>query len=428
MTPANIKKRIRLGKAGFQPKAYIRNMKHLSVLLSLACLYANGLNAQVYGCTDSLANNYNPAATLNNGSCTYDNTSVTMKPVCAKLNDSIMETSGLIHFNGNFWTLNDSNNPPVLYQFDSLSGNISHQTYIKNEVNNDWEELTQDSLFIYIGEFGNNRGSRKDLKILKIRKKDMNLAVFYDTVTAESIFFDMQDQLNFNNTGQNHDYDMEAFCVIGDSLHLFSKNWVDNKSRHYICPKTAGTYSLMPAETLDVNGQVTGACYRNGVLVLTGYNKGGQGSFFYLLWDSKDNRFMQGNRRRIDCGTFIQPGQNEAVCFAGRSLYMSSEKQFSNAALYRVYTGLWTGPAYSTRIRTLPKSMQNIKIFAAHGQLHIEHNGSLQQKVVEIYDYSGRKIHSITLRQNHESIDINNWAQGIYILRTSAYVLAELEL
>ena len=41
---------------------------------------------------------------------------------------------------------------------------------IDNAKNDDWEELAEDDEFIYIGDFGNNNGKRKNLCIYIIRK------------------------------------------------------------------------------------------------------------------------------------------------------------------------------------------------------------------------------------------------------------------
>ena len=85
----------------------------------------------------------------------------------AILNDSIEETSGLEFFNDKLYTFNDSGNSADLFEIDKSNGKIL-KTFKTNLVNKDWEALTSDSLNFYVGDFGNNKGDRKDLKILKI--------------------------------------------------------------------------------------------------------------------------------------------------------------------------------------------------------------------------------------------------------------------
>ena len=86
---------------------------------------------------------------------------------------SVQETSGLIFFDKQLWTINDSGNKPEIYQLDTSNGNVVRKIVISNSVNKDWESITQDEENVYIGDFGNNSGNRKDLCILKIPKSEI---------------------------------------------------------------------------------------------------------------------------------------------------------------------------------------------------------------------------------------------------------------
>ncbi len=131
----------------------MRRIAFISIILGISsCLIS--CTAQVPGCTDPLANNYDPSATFNDGSCTYDPVSISLQST-SLLSDQISETSVLINWNGVLWTHND-NADTVIYGLDSMSGDIV-QTYSLNGVRNiDWEEISQDDEYIYIGDFGNN--------------------------------------------------------------------------------------------------------------------------------------------------------------------------------------------------------------------------------------------------------------------------------
>ena len=94
------------------------------------------------------------------------------QPFITSLPRVLNETSGLIFYKGLLWTINDSGGKNVVYGFD-FNGEIQHEIEIKDAKNNDWEEIAQDEKHIYIGDFGNNNGMRKDLKIYKIKKKDI---------------------------------------------------------------------------------------------------------------------------------------------------------------------------------------------------------------------------------------------------------------
>jgi hypothetical protein len=140
--------------------------------------------AQISGCTDPNANNYNASATINDGSCTYNQTNCVPQELINPLNSEINENSGLIFFNNRFWTHNDSGGEACIFELDSSNGQIIRKIYVRNANNNDWEDIADDSLFVYVGDFGNNSGTRQDLHILKIQKADI---LAQDTVDAEFI-------------------------------------------------------------------------------------------------------------------------------------------------------------------------------------------------------------------------------------------------
>ena len=84
------------------------------------------------------------------------------------LNDDLSETSGLLYVDGRIITHNDSQGLNNLYEINKNTGNISRTVTIKGATNVDWEDLCQDGEYIYNGDFGNNKGSRTDLKIYKL--------------------------------------------------------------------------------------------------------------------------------------------------------------------------------------------------------------------------------------------------------------------
>ena len=97
---------------------------------------------------------------------------VTLRHVCT-LPTEIQESSGLVVESPNvFWTHNDSGDKARLYQFDS-TGVLRRTIVVKsatNASNVDWEDIALDAAKrnFYIGDFGNNGQSRKDLVIYKI--------------------------------------------------------------------------------------------------------------------------------------------------------------------------------------------------------------------------------------------------------------------
>lgn len=252
--------------------------------------------SQVSGCTDPLSKNYNPKATQNDGSCLYKNTKI--KPEYSiKLSDSVKETSGLIAFNNLLWTNNDDHDKTI-YGLDSI-GKIRRKIILEHTMNNDWEEISQDSTHIYIGDFGNNAsGNRTDLNILKINKTSF----LNENPTIETISFKYSDQTDFSAKKPNTtNFDCEAFIVSKDSIYLFTKQWKSSKTSIYALPNQPGKYTAQLKQTFDTKGLVTGATYLESkkIIVLCGYSKLGK-PFLYLLYDFKNEDFLSGNKRRIN--------------------------------------------------------------------------------------------------------------------------------
>jgi hypothetical protein len=124
------------------------------------------MHSQIIGCTDPLSKNFNPA-TVNDGSCTYRSAKVRVK-YSIQLPATLHETSGLV-LNDNVWTTNDDTDTTI-YGVDT-TGVIQKKVALKKVVNKDWEEISQDNTYFYIGDFGNNvSGNRKDLHILRIEE------------------------------------------------------------------------------------------------------------------------------------------------------------------------------------------------------------------------------------------------------------------
>lgn len=290
------------------------------------------------GCTDISAMNYNPLAKKNDGSCYYYATHY--NPLFkAVMPAAIPETSGLIWDDGKLWTLNDSGNPPALFSIDSADGHILQTVYIDNFPNIDWEDLTADEDYIYIGDFGNNRGRRTDQKILRIAKKDIGKdAVVH--VKAKAISFSYADQTNFDVKAYQHNFDCEAIISIKDDLYIFTKNWSNLHTKVYKLPKEPGEYKVSPYDSFNVGGVITGASYNKKTkeVVLLGYVDFMKHSFMWFMNDYTGDHFFTGNKRYIDMGDG-SAWQTEGICFISANHFLiSNEKEDGKpAALYSGY-------------------------------------------------------------------------------------------
>ena len=309
--------------------------KPLLIILSCSFIYSiNSGYAQVSGCTDPLSNNYNPSATINDGSCTYNATSLTLTEKTPLSTPLLDETSGLEFLDGKLWTFNDSGNPNDIYRVDTASNTVFQTVDISNSTNVDWEDMTSNNNYLFIGDFGNNNGNRQNLKIYRIDKN--NLTPGATSVTADIINFSYSDQASFPSLPNNNNYDCESMIFFNDSIHLFSKDWVDKQSRHYVLPNTPGTHVAQYRETLNAGFLVTSATIQDfGVIALLGYdNSASKPISMWMLYDYKNNLFFNGNKRKFDISTELVYGQTEGVEFLkGAYGYISNERFTSGATV-----------------------------------------------------------------------------------------------
>ncbi len=185
------------------------------------------------------------------------------------LSENIEESSGLLLLDNRLVTLNDSGNAPVLYELDTTSLEVVREVTITNTGNSDWESLSADATYIYIGDFGNNLGKRKDLRILRVPRAEYSKK---DEIEAEVISFFYEDQVDFSGKG-NSDWDAEALIAGPDSLWVFTKQWQKKGTTVYSLPKIPGKYKARKGPSYNVRGMVTDAALdpRGGMWYLLGY-------------------------------------------------------------------------------------------------------------------------------------------------------------
>lgn len=315
----------------------------LLVVLSTATISIGSLTAQITGCTDSNANNFNPLATINDGSCTY-NMTIYNPPIKYLLPNEIEETSGLAFHNDKLWTINDSGGLPILYGFDSITGEVTQRVTISNVQNTDWEALADDNEYIYIGDFGNNSGTRDDLKIFIVEKSEIPIAGDAN-ISATTINFTYSDYSKESAGIKNHNFDCEAFLARGEWLYLFSKNRGDQKSKLYRLPNSPGNYTAELLYTFNTSGLITGADINTieNEVTLIGYVNQSWVPFAWLLFDYEGDNFFSGNKRRIDMPNIVAT-QTEAIVYTnGRHEIITSEGHplFSQSA-FDFNSGKWT--------------------------------------------------------------------------------------
>lgn len=232
----------------------------------------------------------------------------------SELHEELSESSALAEFNNTLWTLNDKGNENILYQLDTNNGSILKKVKIANAENIDWESMAQSNDYLFIGDFGNNAGNRVDLVILRIKKSDL---LAFEEVNAEKIFFSYPDQNNLNPIFQKHNFDCEAFFFVNNELHLFTKNWEDNKTNYYTVPDKPGNQLAEFKESFDVAGLITDADINRstGDIILLGYTNAGISSqnFIWLFYDYTSFDIFKGEKNKIILGNVRDLGQTEGI-------------------------------------------------------------------------------------------------------------------
>ncbi len=302
--------------------------------------------------------------------------------VLSNLDEALNETSGLLYLNSKLITHNDSGSEAALFELNSVNGNILRKVTISNATNIDWEDICSDENYIYIGDFGNNNGSRKDLKIYKISIADY-LNTDTNLVNAEIISFNYADQTDFTSTENTTNYDAETLISIENNLYIFTKNWGDNRTNIYTVSKTPGNYVLEKIDTFDAKGLVTAGTYNvaSKKIVLTGYTLAT--NFIIEISKFTDNEFSKGTINRFT----IRPQGSRQIegidVLNDQEYYLSGEKQTLEAAtLYqlKIETSLgvenflnkpssfFPNPA-SEKVSITCENLSKVELFDFHGNL-----------------------------------------------------------
>ncbi len=240
------------------------------------------------------------------------------------LPNKLAENSGIIFYDNLLWTLNDSGGRNTIYGFNFL-GEIKKEIDIIDANNIDWEDIAQDEKHIYIGDFGNNRGMRKNQTVYRIKKKDIGKDA-KQKVKSKKIQFSFEDQTDYSFQGKNTPFDCEAIVDFNESLYIFTKDWATRFTTVYEVPKEKGKHTIKPIGKFNVNGLITGADFSpdKTKLALVGYK-----DYKPILWifsDFTTENFWGEQKILIEMNSIFD-AQTEGVCFLGNdSILISCER------------------------------------------------------------------------------------------------------
>lgn len=336
------------------------------------------------------------------------------------LPDAVSETSGLLFFNGKLITHNDSGDAANLYELDTISGNITRTINVTNATNVDWEDITQDDTYIYIGDFGNNiNGNRQDLKIYRILKSDY---LNNTSITSEIINFTYEDQADFSSQPNNTNFDAEAMSVYKDKLIIFTKNWKDNTVNAYTIPKTIGNHSAKKVSSYNSNGLITGATYNkdDDSFLLSGYtNPSGAPFLIHVKVNGiLNDDIFSGSIEKTNINSTIGVSQIEGITLINDQKYFLSREKVNTVfngfpivltqKLYRFDNGSFTV------LDINEYTISSLKIFPNPTQEILYING-IDIKQITVIDLNGKIL--IDQKKSSNQIFIKELITGTYILK-----------
>ena len=210
----------------------------------------------------------------------------------------LSESSALCESAEGIWSINDSDNPSSVYLLRRKAYELWRDSgrvlldghFIRFDIsvkNNDWEALETDGTYLYLGDFGNNMGNRRNLRIVKIpiqallhtlslntRAINDSLVVDCTALLWEEIRFSYADQTNFD-ARRLHNFDCEAMIVEEQRILLLSKNWKNLRCDIYALPKDSGVYVTSRIGHFNPGFLVTDATSRGNTWYVCGYGPSG---------------------------------------------------------------------------------------------------------------------------------------------------------
>ena len=240
----------------------------------------------------------------------------------AVLSDSLRESSGLTNINDRLFSFNDSGNTSEIFVIKPGSCNIE-KTFLTGLTNIDWEAITNDGETFYIGEFGNNLGTRKDLKVYKAPFK--NDSIIIDSIKAIPFYYPEQDDFAPKNI--NNNFDAEAMIFLDGNIHLFTKEWITNTVSHYLIDKNlTENHAAQKLESYETGFVVTDASVFGDKLYVVGYTK--KASVYLMIFekDETGNLFFNKPSKKYSLGRAFNIGQIEGITAMEKGIYISGER------------------------------------------------------------------------------------------------------
>jgi hypothetical protein len=212
--------------------------------------------------------------------------------------------------------------------------------------------------------------------------------------------------------------------IVGtDSIFLFTKQWVSEKTALYALPKTPGEHMAKNLGEFDVNGLITGATYveQQQLIALVGYSST-LNPFLVLLYDFENHKFFNANIRRFNISLPFH--QVEGITTPNGLSFFISNERFSMSPLVvpQKLHEFDLDQYLNTYVVNISDSFLNsqydVQVFPvpAQNNITLQIEGLTHQEYYQIMDIYGNVLISGYARQNKTKIDIGKLPDGVYYL------------
>ena len=237
-----------------------------------------------------------------------------------------------------YGAFNDGGGAAAIYRIDTITNTLLQTVTLSGAVNVDWEDIAFDGTYFYVGDFGNNaNGARTNLKIYKFPLSaipdfniDADAVIPSGQIEIINFTYSDQPQPPVPTSANNTKYDCEAMVVDGGKIHLFTKNWIDLTSTHYVINTTLPGNMIWTRlkpfpQIFSLRLQIR---LRERHWYCFGLSK---------LWYREslygnpnrlhDGYYFNGNKRKINLPDATVMGQAEGITFSNSTYgYISNEK------------------------------------------------------------------------------------------------------
>lgn len=246
---------------------------------------------------------------------------------------SMDEISGLEKINESiFVAINDGGNDEELFLIDS-EGRLIRKVELDNCKNKDWEDITTDGTYLYIGDFGNNSNKRDHLRIYRVEIEDI---LKKKEVKAKEIEFSYKEQKSFPPSDDSLFFDAEGMTYYNDSIWIFTKNRsinTDGMSWIYKIPTEPGEYEVEHSEEVFIG---TAGWLLDGITAVDNIDD----DFYILTYDRfMIKRYNGGSFEDVFEYKFDKISQRESIlAYDKETIFVADEKNplVGGVKLYRI--------------------------------------------------------------------------------------------